>query len=63
MSRATTWPPRLPRVARARGATHVVIAHRPQTRFERLRRASLADVLMEALPGVELHVVGPGRRG
>jgi two-component system sensor histidine kinase KdpD len=50
-------------LARARGATHVVIAHRPQTRFERLRRAPLADVLMEALPGVELHVVGSGRRG
>jgi two-component system sensor histidine kinase KdpD len=50
-------------LARARGATHVVIAHRPQTRFERLRRVPLADVLMEALPGMELHIVGPGRRG
>jgi two-component system sensor histidine kinase KdpD len=50
-------------LARARGATHVVIAHRPQTRFERLRHASLVDALVEALPGVELHVVGPGSRG
>ena len=50
-------------LARTRGATHVVIAHRTQTRFERLRHASLAEVLLEALPGVELHVVGPGRRG
>jgi hypothetical protein len=40
-----------------------VIAHRPQTRLERLRHAPLAEALLEALPGVELHVVGPGRRG
>jgi len=46
-----------------RGATHVVIAHRPQTRFERLRHASLIDALVKALPGVELHVVGPGSPG
>ena len=50
-------------LARTRGATHVVIAHRPQTRFERLRHAPLAEALLEALPGVELHVVGPGRQG
>ena len=46
-----------------RGATHVVIAHRPQTRDERLRHASLIDALVKALPGVELHVVGPGSPG
>ena len=49
-------------VARARGATHVVIAHRSRTRFERLRHASLADALLSALPGVELHVVGADPR-
>ena len=50
-------------LARTRGATHVVIAHRPQSRFERLRHAPLSEALLEALPGVELHVVGPGRQG
>jgi two-component system sensor histidine kinase KdpD len=50
-------------LTRARGATHLVIAHRPQTRLERLRHAPLAEILLEALPGVELHVVGAGRRG
>ncbi len=50
-------------LTRTRGATHLVIAHRPQTRLERLRRASLVEVLLEALPGVEVLVVGPGRPG
>ncbi len=50
-------------LTRTRGATHLVIAHRPQTRLERLRHAPLAEILLEALPGVELHVVGAGRRG
>jgi two-component system sensor histidine kinase KdpD len=49
-------------LARSRGATHVVIAHRPQTRLERLRHAPLADSLLEALPGVELHLVGASPR-
>ncbi len=50
-------------LARARGATHVVITQRPRTRLERLRRASLAETLAEALPGVELHLVGAAPRG
>ena len=50
-------------LTRTRGATHLVVAHRPQTRLERLRHASLVEVLLEALPGVEVLVVGPGRPG
>lgn len=50
------------RLAMARGATHVVIAHRPQGRLERLRHQSLAEALLDRLPGVEVHVVGPGHR-
>jgi two-component system sensor histidine kinase KdpD len=51
------------RLVMDRGATHLVIAHRPQGRVERLRRPPLAEALLALLPGVELHVVGPGRRG
>jgi two-component system sensor histidine kinase KdpD len=51
------------RLVEARGATHVVLAHRPQGRLERLRRPPLAEALLDLLPGVEVHVVGPGRRG
>jgi two-component system sensor histidine kinase KdpD len=51
------------RLAGARGATHVVLAHRPHGRLERLRRPPLAETLLELLPGVEVHVVGAGRRG
>jgi hypothetical protein len=43
-----------------RGATHVVIAHRPQTRFERLRHASLVDALVEA-PGRRAARGGSGK--
>jgi two-component system sensor histidine kinase KdpD len=50
------------RLADARGATHVVVAHRPRGRLERLRGPSFVDELVELLPGVEVHVVGPGRR-
>ena len=50
------------RLARARGATHVVLAHRPHGRLERLRHPPLAETLLELLPGVEVHVVGAGRR-
>ena len=50
------------RLAEARGATHVVIAHRPQGRLERLRHRPLAEALLDRLPGVEVHVVGPGHR-
>ncbi len=50
------------RLVQARGATHVVIAHRPQGRLDRLRRPSLAEALLDLVPGVELHVVGPAHR-
>jgi len=51
------------RLAQLRGVRHVVVAHRPQGRLERLRRPPLAEELLILLPGVEVHVVGPGRRG
>jgi two-component system sensor histidine kinase KdpD len=50
------------RLAEARGATHVVIAHRPQGRLDRLRHRPLAEALLDRLPGVEVHVVGAGHR-
>jgi two-component system sensor histidine kinase KdpD len=50
------------RLVEARGATHVVIAHRPQGRLGRLRRQPLAEALLDRLPGVEVHVVGAGHK-
>jgi two-component system, OmpR family, sensor histidine kinase KdpD len=50
------------RLVEARGATHVVIAHRPQGRLDRLRRPPFAEALVDLLPGVEVHIVGPARR-
>jgi two-component system sensor histidine kinase KdpD len=55
-------PAAIARLVEARGATHVVIAHRPQGRLDRLRRPPLAEALLDLLPGVEVHVVGPTRR-
>jgi len=51
------------RAVESRGATHVVVAHRPVGRLERLRRPPLAEALLERLPGVEVHIVGAPRRG
>ncbi len=53
----------LARLVVDRGSTHLVIAHRPQGRLERFRQPPLADILVDLLPGVELHIVGAGRRG
>ena len=43
---------------RARGVNHVVVAHRPATRMERLRGTTLVERLSEA-PGLEVHVIMP----
>ena len=51
----------LEQVARSRGATHVVLPHREATFVRRLRDRSLADRLLERMPELELHVVGPTR--
>jgi two-component system sensor histidine kinase KdpD len=47
----------LERVARDRGANHLVIAHRPMSGMRRLVERSLADVLIERLPDVEIHLI------
>jgi two-component system sensor histidine kinase KdpD len=47
----------LERVARDRGANHLVIAHRPMSGVRRIVERSLADVLIERLPDVEIHLV------
>ncbi len=43
--------------ARDRGATHVVLPYEDRTALERLRRPSLAERVLQALPDVEVHVV------
>ncbi len=43
-------------LVRARGINHLVIAHRPTTRMERLRGATLLERL-GSLPGLEVHVI------
>ena len=46
-------------VARTHRATHVVLPHHEDSGVARLRRRPLADRLLERLPDVELHIVGP----
>lgn len=49
----------LEQVVRARRATHVVIPYRDVGGLRRLREKPLADALIERLPEIEVHVVGP----
>jgi two-component system sensor histidine kinase KdpD len=49
-------------VAQSRRATHVVLPHRELKGLERLRQRPAADRLLERLPDIEVHVVGPGSR-
>jgi two-component system, OmpR family, sensor histidine kinase KdpD len=49
----------LGQVARAHRATHLVLPHREVVGLKRLRERPLVDRLIEQLPEVELHVVGP----
>jgi two-component system sensor histidine kinase KdpD len=53
----------LEKVALARRATHLVLPHRQATGLARVLERPLVDRLMERLPDVELHVVGPTGRG
>jgi two-component system sensor histidine kinase KdpD len=48
----------LTQVARARRATHLVIPHVEVTGLKRLTQRALTDRLLEAMPEVELHVIG-----
>ena len=41
-------------------ATQVVLAHRQRGRFDRLRQRSIASLLIERDPSLEVHLVGPG---
>jgi two-component system, OmpR family, sensor histidine kinase KdpD len=49
----------LEQVARSHRATHLVLPHRELAGLKRLRERPLVDRLIERLPDVELHVVGP----
>jgi two-component system sensor histidine kinase KdpD len=49
----------LERVARSRGATHLVLPHREVSGLKRLRERPIVDRLIERLPEIEVHVVGP----
>jgi two-component system sensor histidine kinase KdpD len=49
----------LEQVARSHRATHLVLPHREIGGFRRLRERPIVDRLIERLPDVELHVVGP----
>jgi two-component system sensor histidine kinase KdpD len=49
----------LERVARSHRATHLVLPHQAVTGVARLTRRPLADGLLERLPDVEVHLVGP----
>jgi two-component system sensor histidine kinase KdpD len=49
----------LERIARARRATHVVLPHHPRAGMDRLLQRPLSELLLERIPGVEVHVVGP----
>jgi two-component system sensor histidine kinase KdpD len=51
----------LEQVARSHRATHLVLPHRELKGLKRLRERPLVDRLIERLPDVELHVVGPTR--
>jgi len=49
-------------VVRARGATHVVLAHAEQPALRRLTQRPLVDRIVTRMPDVEVHVVGTGSR-
>ena len=49
----------LEEVSRSRRATHIVLPFRAQSGVSRLRDRPVVDRLIERLPDIELHVVGP----
>jgi two-component system sensor histidine kinase KdpD len=53
----------LEQVARGHRATHLVLPHHEIVGLKRLRERPLVDRLIERLPDVELHVVGPPSHG
>jgi two-component system sensor histidine kinase KdpD len=53
----------LEQVVRARGATHVVVAHAEQRGLRRVTERPLVDRIVARMPDVEVHVVGPGAHG
>jgi two-component system, OmpR family, sensor histidine kinase KdpD len=52
----------LEQVVRARGATHVVLAHAEQPAWRRVTERPLVDRIVARMPDVEVHVVGAGTR-
>jgi len=52
----------LEEVVRDRRVTHLVLVHRPH-RGLHLGRVSLADYLLDSVPGLEVHLVGAGPAG
>jgi two-component system sensor histidine kinase KdpD len=48
------------RIATARRVTRFVMPHRPMGAFERLRRTSMADRILERLPRLEITIVAGG---
>ena len=52
----------LEQVARSSRATHLVLPHVERSGLSRFRERAVVDRLIERLPEVELHVVGPGER-
>ena len=47
----------LEEVLRDQRVTHLVVAHRPRHGVDRLVRASLAESILAAVPGIEVHLV------
>ena len=54
---ATDLAEGIARVAKARRVTRLVMPHRTMSAFERLRRTSLADRVLELLPRLEITIV------
>ena len=52
----------LEEAARSRRATHLVLPHTETASLRRVLGRPLVDRLLERLPDVELHIVGPGGR-
>ena len=50
----------LEHVARSRRISHLVVAHQARGGLDRWLRASPVESLVDRLPAIEVHVVGPG---
>jgi K+-sensing histidine kinase KdpD len=48
----------LEEVVHDRRVTHLVMAHHPRRGLDRLAHASLAEAILERIPGLEVHLVG-----